>query len=143
MHRLDRKTAGVLLFALDKETTRELQKQFLNHSIQKKYLAIVRGLFSKEMTVDYPLKNEKVQFKRPSLTLNSALNLNWISLSGNILPRAIPLSKLIPKRVACIKFENTVNTFSTLSSVIGLMAATNKIGFSRKMEHDDDHAPCC
>lgn len=57
-HRLDRKTSGVLLFALDKESDRIMQQMFQNRQVEKKYLAIVRGFAPQEMTIDYPLKNE-------------------------------------------------------------------------------------
>lgn len=59
VHRLDRKTGGLLLFALDKEIDRALQIQFSNREVNKKYLAIVRGLTPESGTIDYPLKNEK------------------------------------------------------------------------------------
>ena len=42
-HRLDRKTGGVLLFALSKEVEKQLQQQFYENRVDKKYLAIVRG----------------------------------------------------------------------------------------------------
>lgn len=42
-HRLDRKTAGVLLFALDKESNRMMADQFMNNQVNKEYHAIVRG----------------------------------------------------------------------------------------------------
>lgn len=57
-HRLDRKTSGVLLFALDKESDRMMQQMFQNRQVEKKYLAIVRGFAPSEMTIDYALKNE-------------------------------------------------------------------------------------
>ncbi len=43
VHRIDRPTSGVLLFALDSETARELSRQFENRSVTKTYCAIVRG----------------------------------------------------------------------------------------------------
>lgn len=57
-HRLDRKTSGVLLFALDKESDRIMQQMFQNRQVEKKYLAIVRGFAPSEKTIDYALKNE-------------------------------------------------------------------------------------
>ena len=57
-HRLDRKTSGVLLFALDKESDRIMQQMFQNRQVEKKYLAVVRGFAPSEMTIDYALKNE-------------------------------------------------------------------------------------
>ncbi|TAH02462.1 MAG: pseudouridylate synthase [Sphingobacteriales bacterium] len=58
VHRLDRKTAGVLLFALDKETEKLMNQQFANGLISKKYLAIVRGFTADEQDIDYPLRKE-------------------------------------------------------------------------------------
>jgi tRNA pseudouridine65 synthase len=57
-HRLDRKTGGVLLFSLDQETNKLLQAKFRDNEIDKKYLAVVRGFFPGELTIDYPLRKE-------------------------------------------------------------------------------------
>ncbi len=62
-HRLDRKTAGVLLFSLDKETDSMLQQQFMRHEISKVYHAIVRGFTDETGVIDYPLMNEKGQLQ--------------------------------------------------------------------------------
>src|SRR6201991_2997002 len=43
VHRLDRKTGGVLLFAFSKEVEVCMQKQFSQNLVDKKYLAVVRG----------------------------------------------------------------------------------------------------
>jgi len=58
-HRLDRKTSGVLLFALDVETNRLMQQQFAQNKVHKKYMAIVRGYTADEGIVDYPLTNDQ------------------------------------------------------------------------------------
>ena len=57
-HRLDRKTSGILVFALDKPTDRIMQQKFQNKEVEKKYVALVRGFAPAEMTIDYALKNE-------------------------------------------------------------------------------------
>lgn len=57
-HRLDRKTSGVLLFALDKATDSIMQQKFQNREVEKKYLALVRGFAPEQMTIDYALKND-------------------------------------------------------------------------------------
>lgn len=59
IHRLDRKTSGVLLFSLDKETAKLVQDEFLQNRVLKKYLAIVRGFFPEKIEVDYPLTNDR------------------------------------------------------------------------------------
>ncbi len=57
-HRLDRKTGGVLLFALDKETEILMQQQFADNKVSKTYLAIVRGYTPDAGEIDYPLRKE-------------------------------------------------------------------------------------
>lgn len=58
VHRLDRKTAGVMLFALTPEVNSALQQDFMLRKIDKTYLAFVRGFLDNEGTIDYPLKKE-------------------------------------------------------------------------------------
>jgi tRNA pseudouridine65 synthase len=58
IHRIDRKTSGVLLFALDKETNRGLGKDFAEHNLIKEYTAIVRGWIDNKGVVDYALTND-------------------------------------------------------------------------------------
>ncbi|WP_259068760.1 pseudouridine synthase [Mucilaginibacter sp. X4EP1] len=58
VHRLDRKTGGVLLFALSKDVERQMQQQFYDNKVDKKYLAIVRGYTNDEEDIDYPLRKE-------------------------------------------------------------------------------------
>jgi len=57
-HRLDRKTSGLLLFSLNKETDTLMQQLFRENLIKKKYLAIVRGHTPDDMEIDYPLAKE-------------------------------------------------------------------------------------
>ena len=60
VHRLDRKTSGVLLFGLDKEITSALQAKLAKEETQKTYYAIVRGYFPHEKHVcNTALSNEK------------------------------------------------------------------------------------
>jgi tRNA pseudouridine65 synthase len=58
VHRLDRKTGGVLLFALSKDVEKLMQMQFQENKVDKKYLAIVRGHTPDEQEIDYPLRKE-------------------------------------------------------------------------------------
>ena len=55
VHRLDKPTSGVLLFALDPETARKLSDQFRYHQVEKSYLAVVRGWTDDAGEIDYPL----------------------------------------------------------------------------------------
>ncbi len=58
VHRLDRPTSGILLFAKSSEMANALCEQFASHSIDKEYLAIVRGNMHEAATLDYALKEE-------------------------------------------------------------------------------------
>ena len=57
-HRLDRKTGGVLLFALSKDVEKLMQQQFQENMVDKKYLTIVRGYTDDTGEIDYPLRKE-------------------------------------------------------------------------------------
>ncbi|MCW3785428.1 pseudouridine synthase [Plebeiibacterium sediminum] len=59
VHRIDRKTSGLLLFGLSSEAAQKIQSHLENIETQKTYLAIVRGYFPDEIEVDHPLTNDK------------------------------------------------------------------------------------
>lgn len=59
VHRLDRKTSGVLLFTLSQELVAPIQKQFAAHEVTKTYWAILRGYAPDSGEIDYALTNEK------------------------------------------------------------------------------------
>lgn len=58
VHRLDKPTSGVLLFALSPEVARSLGAQFAENQVKKMYTAVVRGYTESEGTVNYPLKEK-------------------------------------------------------------------------------------
>ena len=58
VHRLDRKTSGLLLFAFEKDVEIAMHKQFQEGLVEKKYLAILRGYAPDNLTIDYPLAKE-------------------------------------------------------------------------------------
>lgn len=55
VHRLDRPTSGVLVFALNPGATRSLAKSFARRQVQKTYLVVVRGFIAESGAVDTPL----------------------------------------------------------------------------------------
>lgn len=57
-HRLDRKTGGILLFSLDKETDKKTQSLFQDKKMDKRYLAVLRGYCPEEGIINYPLLKE-------------------------------------------------------------------------------------
>ena len=58
LHRLDKPTSGVLLFALSSEVAAKMAPQFANDSISKTYWAIVRGYMPEAGHIDYALKEK-------------------------------------------------------------------------------------
>ncbi|EGA63832.1 tRNA pseudouridine(65) synthase TruC [Vibrio brasiliensis] len=58
LHRLDRPTSGVLIFALSSEVASQVMPMFANHEMEKTYHAIVRGWILESGRLDYPLKVE-------------------------------------------------------------------------------------
>ncbi|NCP64518.1 MAG: tRNA pseudouridine(65) synthase TruC [Paraglaciecola sp.] len=58
VHRLDRPTSGVLLFALTPDMARALGEQFSANAIEKYYLTIVRGHAPASGLIDYALKEQ-------------------------------------------------------------------------------------
>ena len=67
VHRLDRGTSGVLLFALDRDTGRLLSTQFETQQVDKTYLAVVRGIPEESGTIDHPLTRQydDYEFRAP------------------------------------------------------------------------------
>lgn len=68
VHRLDRKTGGVLLFALNEEMNSAIQQQFMEGGVDKTYLAIVRGFTPDEQTIDYALRNDETGVFQDAVT---------------------------------------------------------------------------
>jgi len=56
VHRIDRETSGVVLFAKNAETHRELSKAFELREVTKTYLALVEGQVTEAGVVRAPLK---------------------------------------------------------------------------------------
>jgi len=56
VHRLDKPTSGVLIFALNAEIAKILSEQFRANVIEKEYIAIVRGYTPEQDLIDHPLK---------------------------------------------------------------------------------------
>lgn len=63
VHRLDRKTSGLILFAKKKEYVAVFQQLFEENQIKKKYLALVRGFVDESGMIDTPVKNDRGNYK--------------------------------------------------------------------------------
>lgn len=60
VHRIDRGTSGVVLFARDSDAHRRLSLMFERREVEKTYLAVVRGnLFPSEGVIEFPLRRDR------------------------------------------------------------------------------------
>ena len=92
VHRLDRPTSGVLLFAKSSAVARSLTDAFTEHRVTKQYLAVVRGFMPEQGVIDYALSF------RPDAIADKFADLNkpdqeavthWQSLAQVELPFAV------------------------------------------------------
>lgn len=68
VHRLDKDTSGVMVVAKNEEAYQQLTKQFKNRRVEKVYLAIAYGQFSKEEgLIDSPIGRHPRERKRMSV----------------------------------------------------------------------------
>jgi len=67
-HRLDRATSGVLVFGLHAKATRALVDQFRTGQVQKRYVALLRGLPPEFGFLDHPIREAKVGALRSART---------------------------------------------------------------------------
>jgi tRNA pseudouridine65 synthase len=83
VHRLDKPTSGVLMFALNPGAARSLAKSFARRQVQKTYLAVVRGYIAEAGAVDHPLRRsddgERLA-KAPREALTRYLRLDTVEL---------------------------------------------------------------
>ncbi len=59
VHRLDRATSGVLLFALSPQAAQQVVRQFETQSVEKEYRALARGWVDDAGTIDHPVADEE------------------------------------------------------------------------------------
>lgn len=67
VHRLDRPTSGILVFALHREAAGSLSKSFARKHMEKTYLAVTRGWTDEAGVVDYALTQADRDGKRPDV----------------------------------------------------------------------------
>lgn len=80
IHRLDRKTSGVLLFTKKREMVKVVQELFNYKLVQKTYHAVVRGHLKEAGTLNYTLEHEgKVQESITDYSPQSYFEINYSS----------------------------------------------------------------
>jgi len=96
-HRIDRKTGGVLLFALDQNTCGKVQQQFMDNRVAKTYLAIVRGYSPESGEINYPLINESGK-EQDAITLYETIKQTELEVPFGRFPTSrYSLIKAYPK----------------------------------------------
>lgn len=68
VHRLDRGTSGVLVFALTEDAARFLAHAFETGQVEKTYVAIARGVIPEEIVVDYAIPRSEGKERVPAVT---------------------------------------------------------------------------
>ncbi len=68
VHRLDRATSGVILFAMSHEAAGALQAAFQRDEVDKTYLALVRGTPPVEGIIDHPVPKTERGARVPAVT---------------------------------------------------------------------------
>ena len=68
VHRLDRATSGVMIFANTPTDARILGDQIREHSARKTYLACVRGWTDQDLTIDHPLAEDACEPAKTAVT---------------------------------------------------------------------------
>jgi tRNA pseudouridine65 synthase len=85
VHRLDRATSGVLIFALDPKTAAKLSASFAEGSVAKTYLALCRGAPAEQGRIDHPVPNDEDGDRVPAVTNYRRLwtdgRYAWVELS--------------------------------------------------------------
>ena len=108
VHRLDKPTSGVLIFALNSDITQAMSDLFRSHEVQKEYIAVVRGYTREEELIDYPLKQmlDTKEQKRQGITKEAQDAQTYYERLATVeLPYAVSrypvarysLVKLLPK----------------------------------------------
>jgi tRNA pseudouridine65 synthase len=81
VHRLDRATSGVLVFALSSEHARTLQESFSSRTVHKSYLALVRGTPPPHGVIDSPMAKREGGPDVESVTEYETLFVSDVRLS--------------------------------------------------------------
>lgn len=121
VHRLDKPTSGVLLFALSSDIATRITALFESGRVQKKYLAVVRGVTDIRGVVDYALKEQ----------------LDKMTDEQAVQNKSAQAATTVYERIAQIELDIPVGPYSTSRySLLQLMPETGrKHQIRRHMKH--------
>jgi len=80
VHRLDSATSGLLLFAKTANAQFQLQKQFENRAVKKRYLAVVNGKISEQGVIDIKIEGKEAYTAYHRINYVESLQNDWLSL---------------------------------------------------------------
>lgn len=86
VHRLDNQTSGILLIAKSKTAQIALGNQFENHSIQKKYCAVVIGEMLRNGKINTPIEDKIAETDFEVVKVVNSLRYEHLSLL-NVYPK--------------------------------------------------------
>jgi len=86
VHRLDRPTSGIIIFATDSAAAQRLVALFEKRRVRKRYLGIVRGYAEEEGMIDHPVKDEHDGSSRPGITRYRCLAKVELPISDGRFP---------------------------------------------------------
>lgn len=99
VHRLDRPTSGVLLFTTQKSALKDTMDQFQQKTVQKEYLAVVRGYTPPKQTIDHPIKKDSTKLHAEP----KAAVTHYTTLAQIELP--IPVGRYQTARYSLVKIN--------------------------------------
>lgn len=125
VHRLDKPTSGVLLFALDKESAKLMGEQFSARETKKSYLAVVRGYIEESGVIEHAL----------------SVKLDKIADKDSLSDKEAQEATTHYRRVATVEIPYAVGKYDkTRYSLVSLEPQTGrKHQLRRHMKHISHH----
>lgn len=113
VHRLDRKTSGIILFVKEKSNIDIYQKLFQNQQIQKTYYAVVRGFADETGKVDSPVQNDDTGIYKEALTHYETVQTIELDIPVHPYDKSrYSLVKLLPKTGRMHQLRKHLNKIS-------------------------------
>lgn len=103
VHRLDKPTSGLLVFALDVDALKAMQSQFTDRNVEKTYWAVVRGYVNESGTIDYPLRREDDPYSQAATEGSQSAVTHYRCLAQTELP--IPVGRYPTTRYSFVELK--------------------------------------
>lgn len=102
VHRLDKATSGLLVFALSKEVARSLSEAWQKQQVHKTYIALCRGWLPDSGEIDQSLKYETDKFDAKSERMQTA-QTQFQTLATTLLDQ--PLGRYSQQRYSLVQLN--------------------------------------